>query len=420
VLTARVLPVPPRPLELARRLAGRPGFALLYSAPGRPSYLASDPIAERRAIDPEPELELYASRRDLARIPRWIGFLPYEARRGIERRPGSPEPDPRPAAHVSEPLWLRYAAVAEIGETVRVVGDDPAAVDALSSRLGAGEPSRRSASLRLCEPDEPEERHAARIRRALEQIAAGEVYVVNIARRFRFAAEGHPLALLERFVRRAPAPYAAALSFGELDVVSLSPELFLRTSPDGRIETWPIKGTRPRGHDACSDREQRKALALDPKERAELAMVVDVERNDLGRIAATGTVRVNGAPEIQTHRTLHHRVARVSARLRADLCREAVLEAMLPSGSVTGAPKGRAMGVIAELEPHRRGLYTGAIGFLRADGSVELGMAIRTLTVRDGEAHYHAGGGIVADSDPAREVEETRWKALTVLAAAGA
>ena len=141
-------------------------------------------------------------------------------------------------------------------------------------------------------------------------------------------------------------------------------------------------------------------------------MVVDVERNDLGRIARTGSVRVLGPPRVETFGSVHHRIARVTARLAPDVSRRELLEAMLPSGSVTGAPKIRAMEVIAELESARRGLYTGAVGALGHDGTLNLAMAIRTLTRRGEDAHYFAGGGIVADSVPAKEVTETRWKAL--------
>jgi anthranilate/para-aminobenzoate synthase component I len=216
--------------------------------------------------------------------------------------------------------------------------------------------------------------------------------------------------------RRSPAPFAAALALPSLDVISTSPELLLRTFPDGRVWTTPIKGTRPRGSDAASDDAKVRELENDPKERAELAMVVDVERNDLGRIARPGTVRQLGDPAVHTHATLHHRSVDLVAHVRPGVTRAELFRAMIPSGSVTGAPKVRAMELIAELEAERRGLYTGAIGSVAHDGTVELSMAIRTLTLREGVGRYFAGGGIVADSDPEREVDETRWKALQVLA----
>ena len=148
-------------------------------------------------------------------------------------------------------------------------------------------------------------------------------------------------------------------------------------------------------------------------------MVIDVERSDLGRVARPGSVRLAEAPSVESHPTVHHRVATVEATLRADVSREELFRAMLPSGSVTGAPKIRAMELIAELEPARRGLYTGAFGVIRQDGSVELGMAIRVMTVQGNRGEYFSGGGIVADSDPAREVEETLWKASALVRTTG-
>jgi anthranilate/para-aminobenzoate synthase component I len=236
--------------------------------------------------------------------------------------------------------------------------------------------------------------------------------------------QGSPFGLYERLVRVAQASFAGFLALDGATVLSTSPELLLAAepSPDGAtfdfLSTEPIKGTRPRGAHAAEDAALACELELDPKERAELAMIVDVERNDLGRVARVGSVRVASPPHVVTHRTIHHRLARVTARARPGLSREEVLRAIVPSGSVTGAPKVRAMEVIASLEARRRGLYTGGFGFVRRDGGVVLAMAIRTVVLCGNEGEYWTGGGIVADSDPAREVEETRWKALQLLRAA--
>jgi anthranilate/para-aminobenzoate synthase component I len=285
--------------------------------------------------------------------------------------------------------------------------------------------------------DEPPGLHVARVHAVKELIARGDLYQVNIARRLRLALrEGDPLALHERLTRAAPSPFGALLALdGGVSVVSTSPELFLLAEPAGGdghrigesrfisdnyglIFTAPIKGTRPRGRDAVADAALARELEADPKERAELTMIIDVERNDLGRIALPGAVRVVGPPRVVTHRTVHHRVAWLSARARPDVSREAVLAAMLPSGSVTGAPKVRAMEVIAALEPRRRGLYTGAFGCVAHGGRLTLAMAIRTAVLVGSEGEYFTGGGIVADSDPERELEETRWKAAQLQRAA--
>jgi len=322
----------------------------------------------------------------------------------------------RAAPHIVEPHWLRYAAVAEISERgVRVLGDDSAAVAALADRLSAPGSSPGKVELAALGAFEDPELHRVRIRRALEHIRAGDLYQVNLARRFDLSVRGSALDVLTRLLERGRPPYTAAFAWGPLDVIAVSPELFIKTNVSGSILTSPIKGTRPRGTNAERNAELALELDSDPKERAELTMVLDVERNDLARLAQTGTVKLAVPPHVEAHGTVLHRVATIQAELRPELTRQEILEHMLPSGSVTGAPKVSAMDLIAELEAARRGLYTGAFGYLAHDGSLELGMVIRTLTVRDGQGHYFAGGGIVADSDPDREVQETLWKAEALL-----
>jgi len=402
------------PLELARRLADRPYLSLFWAKQGQLAYLACDPIAHSHALDPEPELRLgHGVDSSQCEVPRWVGLLPYECRRDLERGGHGASRD---APHVVEPHWLRYAAVAEIGETgVRVLGDDAAAVAALAGRLGAPESSPGKVELAPLGAFEDPELHRVRIRRALEHIRAGDLYQVNLARRFDLRVRGTALDVLARLLERGRPPYTAAFAWGPLDVIAVSPELFIKTNVSGSILTSPIKGTRPRGSDAERNTELARELDSDPKERAELTMVLDVERNDLARLARTGTVKLTVPPHVEAHGTVLHRVATIQAELRPELSRHELLEHMLPSGSVTGAPKVSAMDLIAELEAARRGLYTGAFGYLAHDGSLELGMVIRTLTVRDGQGHYFAGGGIVADSDPDREVQETLWKAEALL-----
>ena len=406
----RVVPVAPDPLELARALRGHDARALLWSATGRgPSWVTCDPDAWSGSISPEgasPECPP-----QLLDVPRWIGIIPYEALRTIERNHGAPDCAMRATPHHTEIQWARYRAVARIGTIVEVLGDDQDAVERLArALLGASVPAR-AATLRLIESIGEDEKHQERIERALRLIERGELYVINLARRFECVVDGDPIDILEILGKRAPAPYAAALDWPNASMVSTSPELMLQTDSARNIVTRPIKGTRPRGHDPLDDRRIINALDADPKERAELAMVTDVERNDLGRIAVPGSVLVEELGRVETHGPVHHRVATVRARIGSDVSAEALLRAMLPSGSVTGAPKLRAMEAIAELEADRRGLYTGAHGFATHGGLLTLAMSIRCLTMRDGDGHYHAGGGIVADSDPAREVQETHWKA---------
>jgi anthranilate/para-aminobenzoate synthase component I len=419
MLSARLVDVPADPLQIGRSLADRPGFAMAWDGrPGGTSFIACEPEAESAELDPELDIPTQLPS-GLAHAPRWFGLLPYESCREVERSGNPPATDRRPNPHIEQPLWLRYGAVVEVRPgSVRVIGDDAEQVRRLVAAIERRAITCGDATLALAAPPEAEALHEDRIRAALMLIAKGELYQVNLARLFRLQVAGHPLAHLARQGARTRAAYGYALHTADLGVVSTSPELFLRTHSDGRIITSPIKGTRPRGQNAVEDAALVSELEADEKEHAELTMVVDVERNDLGRICKAGSIRLAKAYATQTLPTLHHRVADVVGLLRPGVTRRDVLHAMLPSGSVTGAPKIRAMEVIAELESARRGLYTGAFGVLRHDGCLELGMAIRTLTVRAGEAHYYAGGGIVADSDPRREVAETLWKARQISEAA--
>jgi anthranilate/para-aminobenzoate synthase component I len=401
--------LPANPTELARRLADRSAVVLTRVDDGRVTYLACDPVAQSRALDPEPEL--VRAEHALGETPRWFGIVPYDALRELE---GSQASDTRPPAELSEPLWLRYPAVARIGTTVDVIGESRGAVDALLRHLSS--PARKSeVSLSLAAPTEPEALHLARIRRALAEIGRGVIYEVNLARRLELRVTGAAWDLLARLERGAGMPHAFALEAEGVSVVAVSPELCLALEPSGRVLTSPIKGTRPRHADPAEDARLARELEDDPKERAELTMIVDVERNDLGRVAELGSVRLVAAPHVVALPGIHHRLATVEARVPRELSRAELMRALLPSGSVTGAPKRRAMQLIAELEPHRRGLYTGVVGFVRHDGGLELKMAIRTLTSRAERGHYYTGGGIVADSVPEREVEETLWKAERIL-----
>lgn len=329
---------------------------------------------------------------------------------------------------MEDPLWLRYPAVACVDHAtgrVMAAGFDRSRVARLARALSAPDPGPSALEVEAGD-DEPAARHAARIAAAKELILRGDLYQVNLARRLwvRLRA-GDPLTFYASLAARAPSAFGACLCPSEdLAIVSTSPELLLRAESAvgsrgfGALLTAPIKGTRPRGRDATEDRALVEELDRDPKEIAELTMIVDVERNDLGRVAEVGSVRVITGPLVVTHRTVHHRLALIAARARADATRAEVLTAMVPSGSVTGAPKVRAMEVIRDLEASRRGLYTGGIGLVANDGSVTISMAIRTAVLRGREGEWWTGGGIVADSDPRREVEETRWKAVQLLTTA--
>lgn len=334
----------------------------------------------------------------------WIGVIPYEALRGIERRRGS---DARPAPSIERPRWTRYDAVLRVDHRtgdVFVEADDVAASERLF-RAARAKPTARGPLRVRPREGEPASRHRERVGAALDYIARGDVYQVNLARKLDFGFEDAPLDLLAA----TPAPYGALLELGEATIVSSSPELALEVRGE-RLRTAPIKGTRPRGTCRITDEAMRMELEASEKERAELVMATDLHRNDLGRVARFGSVRLRGDMHTLTSRTVFSRVQEIVASRADGIDLSTVVEAVLPCGSVTGAPKVRAMEIIAELEADRRGLYTGAIGYVH-DGRCVLSMAIRTAVITGDALEYFTGGGIVAGSDPAREVDETNWKA---------
>lgn len=404
------VPIAAEPYEVARRLADQSDLFFLWSADGSgPSYVAVNPVERSNHLDPEPALKCEASTSEAGRVPRWIGLLPYESQRHLERARLSRE-EVRPPPHVENVSWWRFDAIVCIDSAVSVVGDSRSAVSRLALLLSRAPIAAKPASLRPL-PGEPQERHLERVVEAKRLIAAGDIYQVNLARRIQLEVAGEPLDLLERLCRRTHPPFAMALRSEALTVLSTSPELFIRQGDNGHIETIPIKGTRPKSQDPEEDQRLSDELSSDPKERAELSMIIDVERNDLGKIASLGSVQVPEEPSVTSSGLVWHRVARVTAQSRPQASRAQILQALLPSGSVTGAPKVRAMETIAALESERRGLYTGAIGYINRSGRLNLSIAIRTLTVRNGIGHYFTGGGIVADSVPELEVRETSWKA---------
>lgn len=257
----------------------------------------------------------------------------------------------------------------------------------------------------------------AAVRRAIEYVHAGDCFQVNLAQRLLYPARLHPLVLYHRLRQRNPAPFAGYFDAGDYVLISASPELFLQVSPDGSVETRPIKGTRPRGSDPVQDEQLRRELVASGKDRAENIMIVDLLRNDLGRVCRYGTVQVADLCRLESYRTVHHLVSVVCGQLQPECDALDLLRATFPGGSVTGAPKVRAMQIIAELEPTVRGPYCGSLGFIGFDGSAEWNILIRTCIMAQGWILFPVGGGIVADSDPAQEYSETLHKAEGILRA---
>ena len=256
------------------------------------------------------------------------------------------------------------------------------------------------------------------VERAQEYIAAGDIYQVNLSHRFTAPwTGGDPFAFYEALRRASPAPHAAFLALNGRSVLSSSPELFLRIR--GRqIVTRPIKGTRPRCADPAADAASAGELVASPKEIAELIMITDLERNDLGQVCEFGSVVATELLKLERFEQVFHLVSTVEGRLRAEVDPVTALRACFPGGSITGAPKKRATEIIAELEPEPRGLYTGAIGYFGFHGESQFNIAIRTVVIEGEAAHFHVGAGIVADSQPDREWQETLDKAAGILLAA--
>jgi aminodeoxychorismate synthase component I len=321
--------------------------------------------------------------------------------------------------------WVAYDGDYVFGDYDRVLihrhatGEWWEAGDLLSAAREEGDCAAWNRSLRLA-PQVSCEDFCAQIRRAREYIAAGDIYQVNLSHPFAAAwpGEADPFALYLRLRDLSPAPYAAFMDLAGRQVLCSSPESFLKMS--GRfIRTRPIKGTRPRCRDQAADQKSALDLLSSEKERAELLMITDLERSDLGRVCQFGSVSAPELLKLEPFAQVFHLVSTVQGMLREDCDHLCALQACFPGGSITGAPKKRAMEIIGELEPFPRGIYTGAIGMLGAGGESSFNIAIRTAVVQDGMVRFHAGAGIVADSDPLREWEETLHKASGFLAAAG-
>ena len=257
------------------------------------------------------------------------------------------------------------------------------------------------------------------VERAQEFIASGDIYQVCLSHPFFAAGGGDPWFFYEMLRRYSPAPHAAFLDCGDLQIASASPESFLRIS--GRqIQTRPIKGTRPRNPDEVGDRLSSQELLTSSKEIAELVMITDLERNDLGRVCTYGSVHVPELLCLESYEQVFHLVSTISGELREEVSHVKALRECFPGGSISGAPKKRAMEIICSLEPHPRGLYTGAIGYFGYNGESHFSIAIRTAVFEQAEARFHVGAGIVADSIPEKEWEETWHKAEGLLLAARA
>jgi para-aminobenzoate synthetase component 1 len=256
--------------------------------------------------------------------------------------------------------------------------------------------------------------YAAAFAKVQDYLQAGDCYQVNLAQRFSASATGDALHAYLKLRRLSPAPYSAYLAFPEVQILCASPERFISVR-EGQVETRPIKGTRPRDSDPKIDAQLAEELSTHPKDRAENLMIVDLLRNDLGKSCKPGSVRVPMLFEVESYANVHHLVSTVQGELAAELDALDMLSGCFPGGSITGAPKLRAMQIIDELEPHLRGIYCGTIGYVGFDGNMDSNIVIRTLVYSHGEIRCWAGGGLVADSVCDAEYQETLDKASAML-----
>jgi len=449
-----------------RLLDVRDGVARIQDRPvGVTAYAPDLPVTAFPAPDPLAALRAFVPRRVVEPgegMPRFtggaVGALAYDAVSAFEPTVPLPSADPvgvpmasfietdlvlvfdhlthelsaiaslhTDAPHLEERYRIAERALFEALErTARPSAAEIAGAAASGSRAGSvGAAGPVSAASSAAMPDAPltslgRDAFEAAVRAAKDAIAAGEAIQVVLARRetrvLPAGPDGRPVdgIGLYRALRRVnPSPYLFFVRTPSFEVVGASPELLLQVEGD-RMTTHPIAGTRPRGANPAEDARLAEELAADPKERAEHVMLVDLGRNDLGRVARPGTVRVSKYMEVERYSHVLHLVSHVEGRLAPGLDALDALRSVFPAGTLSGAPKVRAMQLIAAAERERRGLYGGAIGYLGYDGNLDTAIAIRSAVLKDGVAHLHAGAGIVAASVPEREFEETEHKAAAL------
>jgi len=469
----------PDPMDAAECFADLPYLLLLDSTAdeqrtGRFSFLAADPSAVVRSrgsnaerLDAPGDRWSPISTDALAEARRWLelfrldqvpglppfqggaaGYIGYDWGATLERLPSARYDDLRlwdvslglydwviAWDHCEKTAWIVSTGMPETASGREARARERS--DMVRTRLAAGPAARRNVGSPTAEtptaPSYPvigvEAAEEIRLRstfthrgylsavaRVREYILAGDIFQANLSQRFQAPLSETPVALYRRLRRSNPAAFGAYLDFGEVQVLSASPERFLKVSGNG-VETRPIKGTRPRGLGPMHDALLGQVLTESEKDRAENVMIVDLLRNDLSRVCVPGTVLVPELFALEQHPTVHHLVSTVVGELEPGRDPVDLLRATLPGGSITGAPKVRAMEIIAELEPTRRGIYCGSLGYLSVTGDMDTSIAIRTAVVQKGTVYFQAGGGIVADSEPEAEYRETLDKARGIIRA---
>jgi anthranilate synthase component 1 len=398
-----------------------------FEADDRPPLDSLRAVVAESRIDLPPELPPLAAG--------LVGYMGYDTVRLVERIPDE-NPDPinvpdgvfmRPTVMVAfdnikhrltlaTPVWPRpgvdaNAALALARERLADVSADLDRALPVSRLTAEPEPEPEATPMMDAED------YKAKVRRAKDYIMAGDIFQVVLSQRFTLPFRLPPFSLYRALRRTNPSPYMVYLDMDGYQIVGASPEILVRLR-DGEVTIRPIAGTRKRGTDAAEDAANAADLLSDPKERAEHLMLLDLGRNDVGRVAEVGTVRVTGQFFVEYYSHVMHIVSNVVGKLREGQDAMDALMAGFPAGTVSGAPKVRAMEIIEELETVRRGFYAGTVGYISADGNMDTCIALRTALVKDGVVHIQAGGGIVADSDPEMERQECWNKAQALIAAA--
>jgi anthranilate synthase component 1 len=402
--------------------SGDSGWDVLFAFPREAASFGT--TDEPAALQAHPAMQLRPRpAADVQGLPfagGWLCALSYELGAWFEPSAGRAEDSTAfpvawlvriPAAILFDRARRRCVLTAE--------ADVPGLLDRMEADLGAA-PSTMPPlpPLRWLDEDAPA-RFLDGVARVQRYIRAGDVFQVNLSRGWRgeFGEPPAPAALFDRLMRKNPAPFSALLQMGEWAIVSSSPERLVRLGRDGVVETRPIAGTHPRSEDAGEDAALRARLAAHPKERAEHVMLVDLERNDLGRVCTPGSVEVAALMDIASYRHVHHIESTVRGRVREGVRVIDALRAVFPGGTITGCPKVRTMQIIRELEGTPRRSYTGSVGYINRDGSFDFNILIRSFLLRGAALEFRAGAGIVADSVATRELDETRAKARGLLAA---
>jgi para-aminobenzoate synthetase component 1 len=446
--------LPADPVAWCRAFADRPGSALFDSALkdqrlGRFSFLGIDPFARLEADRTGVRLnkaelgrnpfDAIAALSEQYRVePRTglppfqtglAGYLGYGLRHHVEQVPAHARADigwpdlilglydlVLAVDHVENRAWLLASGYPETSPASRRERAEARIAWARERLLRAPRTSPAASWTISATPDLSQTEFKNAVRRTIDYIEAGDIYQANITQRFRakLSSDFDRLSLYQALRTRNPATFGAYLDFGPTGILSSSPERFLKVA-DGKVETRPIKGTRPRGRGPAEDKALAAELLASAKDRAENLMIVDLLRNDISRVCKIGSVSAPTLFGLESYATVHHLVSVVAGELAEGRSAVDLLRACFPGGSVTGAPKIRAMEIIAELEPTSRGPYCGAIGYLSADGAMDSNIIIRTYCIQGQDLTFQVGGGIVADSDPQAEYEESLDKAKALI-----